>query len=144
MQQTSLDTYLRRKYVQVALVYCNTLPRSLPRGITVEETTEESGTRYLYRLTAENENALNELTAHLEVENITYTSRIADTGGMKEKLFNDPNKSFTMQVAWIMLIITILAIAFSGLPVHLWKTLSEDPNPIEKKEAPALIDKSKQ
>ena len=144
MQQTSFDTYLRRKYVHVAQVYCNTLPRSLPHGINVEETTEESGTRYLYRLTAEDEKALTELTAHLEVENITYTSRIADNEGMQDKLFNDPNRSFTMQVAWIIFIIAILSIAFSGLPVHLWKTLSEDPNPIEKNEAPAIIDKSKQ
>jgi len=129
MQQTAIDRWLRKKFVYVSQVYCNTLPHSLPPGVTLEETDEETGSRYLYRMTTENERALNELTAHLEVANITYTSRIAERESLPKKLFGNPHKSFTMQVAWLFLIITILAIAFSGLPVYLWKTLSAEEEP---------------
>tara|TARA_R110002096_G_scaffold332415_1_gene526453 strand:+ start:1471 stop:1917 length:447 start_codon:yes stop_codon:yes gene_type:complete len=124
MQQTPLDRWLRKKYVYVSHVYCNTLPQGLPYGVTVEETTGESGSMYLYRLTPENDKILDELTAHLEVANITYTSRVSDNEGLGDKMLNDQNKSFTMQIAWLIFIVIILAVAFSGLPVHLWKTLS--------------------
>ena len=143
MQQTSFDRYLARKYLHVAQVYCNTLPQSLPEGITVEESTEESGTRYLYRITADSDKALKALTKNLEVENITFTSRIADKQGLPNKLFNNPNKSFTMQVAWLIVIMAIISLVASGLPVRLWKTLSVDPDPIEKREQREIIDRSK-
>lgn len=143
MQQTSFDRYLARKYLHVSHVYCNTLPQDLPRGVKVEETTEESGTRYLYRMTPANDKVLKELTKNLEAENITFTSRIADKQGIPNKLFNNPNKSFTMQVAWLILLIAVISVAASGLPVYLWKTLSVDPDPIEKRDRPKIIDKSK-
>ncbi len=139
MQQTTLDRWLRKKYVYVSQVYCNTLPHGLPYGVSVEETTEESGGKYLYRLTPENDKILDELTAHLEVANITYTSRIADNAGMGDKMLNDPNKSFTMQVAWLIFIIAILAIVFSGLPIHLWKTLSAEDDETDGKKKAHLI-----
>jgi len=90
----------------------------------VDETTEESGGRYLYRMTAANDRALNELTAHLEVANITYTSRVADGEGWNNKLFNNPEKSFTMQVVSTILLIGIIAFVLSGMPIHLWQTLT--------------------
>ncbi|MEM7603600.1 MAG: hypothetical protein AAF357_19580, partial [Verrucomicrobiota bacterium] len=99
----------------------------------VDETTEESGGMYLYRMTAENDKALNELTAHLEVANITYTSRVSDEEGLNSKLFNNPEKSFTMQVVSIILLIGVIAFILSGLPVHLWQTLTVKDGDIELK-----------
>lgn len=141
MQQTSIDRFLRKKYVYVTYVYTNTLPRALPYGVTVDETTAEMGSMYLYRLTAVTDAQLNELTARLEVENITYTSRIADQKGVSDKMFNNSHRSFTMQIAWLIFIIAILAIIFSGLPVYLWKTLSvkEEPSDGNNKKASALV-----
>ncbi|MEM6277925.1 MAG: hypothetical protein AAF733_00500 [Verrucomicrobiota bacterium] len=133
MQQTSIDRFLRRKYVQKMVVYCNTLPYAIPEGIVVEETTAESGGMYLYRMTAANDRALNELTAHLEVANITYTSRVCDEDGLNGKLFNNPEKSFTMQVISIILLIGVLAFILSGMPVHLWKTLTTKDEDVEIK-----------
>ena len=126
MQKTGLDRWLQKKYIYVTQVYCNTLPHHIPSGVDLDETTEETGGRYLYRFTTRNDRELNELTAHLEVENITYTSRIGKCGGFKAKLFNDPQKSFTMGVFWVIFIIIILAVIFSGLPVKLWNELSAD------------------
>lgn len=126
MQQTKLDRALQRRFVQRTQVFCNTLPYSIPTGVQVDETTEESGGRYLYRLTAPNDAALNELTAHLEVANITYTARIKDQGGLSGKLFNNPNKSFTMRIAWVIFTIVVLSIIFSGLPVRIWNDLTAD------------------
>jgi hypothetical protein len=140
MQQTSIDTWIRRKYVYVTHVYANTLPRTIPSGVKVEETTPEMGGMYLYRFTAHTDRELNELTAHLEVANITYTSRVDDEKGTANKLFNNPNRSFTMQIAWVIVIISILAILFSGLPVHLWKTLSvETEEEVQKKQKKSSI-----
>ena len=126
MQQTKLDRALQRRFVQRTQVFCNTLPYSIPTGVQVDETTEESGGRYLYRLTAPNDAALNELTAHLEVANITYTARIKDQGGLSGKLFNNPNKSFTMLIAWFIFTIVVLSIILSGLPVRIWNDLTAD------------------
>lgn len=126
MQQTKFDRLMQRKFVQRTQVFCNTLPYAIPDGVQVDETTEESGGRYLYRLTAPNDAALNELTAHLEVANITYTARIKEEGGLAGKMFNNPNKSFTMQIAWAIFTIIIAAILFSGLPVKIWNDLTAD------------------
>ena len=124
MQQTHLDNYLRKKYVYFTYVYCNTLPREIPDGVKLDETTEEMGGMYLYRFTCETDEQLTELTAHLEVANITYASRVSDHKGASNKAFNNPGKSFTMQIAWVIFVIAILAIIFSGAPVRMWKELS--------------------
>jgi len=113
------------------VVYCNTLPYAIPEGVIVEETTVESGGMYLYRMTAKNDRALNELTAHLEVANITYTSRVCDQSGLQSKLFNDPEKSFTMQIVSIVLLIGMIAFILSGMPIHLWQTLTAKDESVE-------------
>lgn len=124
MQQTKLDRLMQRKFVQRTQIFCNTLPYAIPDGVAVDETTVESGGRYLYRLTAPNDATLNELTAHLEVANITYTARIKDEEGLAGKIFNNPNQSFTMQIAWVIFTIIIISILFSGLPVKIWNDLT--------------------
>lgn len=126
MQQTKLDRMMQRKFVQRTQIFCNTLPYAIPDGVEVDETTEESGGRYLYRLTAPNDAALNELTAHLEVANITYTARIKDDEGLAGKMFNNPNKSFTMRIAWVIFTIIIAAVILSGLPIKIWNDLTAD------------------
>ena len=126
MQKTGLDRWLQMKYVYVCKVYCNTLPKSIPEGAVLEETTHESGGRYLYCFTLADDVQLNELTAILELENITYTSRVSEKGGLVGRLFNNPGKSFTLQVAWLCFTVIVLSIIFSGLPVKLWEHLSAD------------------
>lgn len=144
MQQTHLDRWLRKKYVYTTHVYCNTLPRTIPEGIAVEETTEESGGMYLYKFMVPNDEALNELTARLEVANITYTSRIADETTTSGKLFNNPHKSFTMQIAWTILLLIIVGVILSGLPVQIWEKYSaKDLDMDKKKQAQTtLVDES--
>lgn len=137
MQQTSIDRWLRKEFVYVCKVYCNTLPQHVPDGALLEEATEEAGGRYRYCFTVYNDRQMNELTANLEVANITYTSRVSEKGGTAGKLFNNPEKSFTLQVAWIVLILFIIAIAFSGLPVRLWTYLSAEEEAPGKKPVPA-------
>ena len=124
MQKTGLDRYLQMKYVYVCKVYCNTLPPSVPEGAILEETTHESGGRYLYCFTVADDVQLNELTAVFELNNITYTSRISEKEGLVGKLFNNPGKSFTLQVAWLCFTVIVLTVIFSGLPVRLWTYLS--------------------
>lgn len=124
MQQTSFDRWLRKKYVYLTYVYANSVPRTIPDGVTMEETTQETGGMYLYRFGCPTDQLLNELTARLEVENITYTSRIAHGDGLNHKLFDNPNSSFTMQLAWLIFTIVIAAIMFSGLPKKLWEKYS--------------------
>ena len=135
MQQTNLDRWLRKKYVYTTHVYCNTLPRALPDDVVVDETTEEAGGMYLYRLLVPNDAALNELTARLEVENITYTSRVADETAASGKFFNNPNKSFTMQLAWLIFVLIIVGIIASGIPTRLWLKYTADVDEIGKKKA---------
>lgn len=137
MQQTSIDRWLRKEFVYVCKVYCNTLPQDIPSGVVLEETSDDSGGRYRYCFTVHNDRQMCELTANLEVANITYTSRVSEREGTCGKMFNNPEKSFTLQVAWILLIVTIIVIAFSGLPVRLWTYLSAEEEEPGKKPAPA-------
>jgi hypothetical protein len=45
-----------------------------------------------------------------------------------------------LQIAWLALIFLIIAIAFSGLPVRLWKYLSaEEEDGKAKKPKPAAV-----
>jgi hypothetical protein len=82
---------------------------------------------------------MSELTALLEVANITYTSRVSERAGTVSKLFNNPEKSFSLQVAWMIFISIIIAIAFSDLPVRIWTYLSADESeaPVKKPAATA-------
>ncbi|MBP6784093.1 MAG: hypothetical protein KA152_09925 [Verrucomicrobiales bacterium] len=132
MQKTALDRWLQMKYVYVCKVYCNTLPQSIPQGAVLEETTHESGGRYLYCFTLTDDVQLNELTATLELDNITYTSRVSEKGGLVGKLFNNPGKSFTLQVAWLCFTVIVLIVIFSGLPVKLWTYLSAEEESVKK------------
>ena len=138
MQKTTLDSWLRRKYVYETYVYCNTLPREVPEGITLDETTAEAGGMYKYRFIVPDERLVNELTARLEVANITYTSRIGDKASTQQKLLNNPYTSFTMQMAWIIVIGIIAIIILSGLPQRIWEKYSaieEEPEGKKKRAA---------
>jgi hypothetical protein len=94
--------------------------------VTLEESVDEGAGRYRYCFTVTNDRQMSELTALLEVANITYTSRVAERPGTLGKFFNNPEKSFSLQVAWLLFIIAIISIAFSGLPVRLWEYLSAE------------------
>ena len=126
MQQTSFDRWLQRRFVHQTRFYCNTLPRSLPRGVLLVETDAEKGGRYLYRITARDEGVIGEITSALEAENITYTSRVSERAGIAARLFCNPNRSFTMSVLWISFVIVCLALIFSGLPGEAWQWLLSD------------------
>ncbi len=126
MQQTSIDRWLRKEFVYICKVFCNTLPDQIPHGIKLDDAGDESAGRYRYCFTVCNDRQMSELTAILEVSNITYTSRVSERGGTAGKLFNNPEKSFSLQMAWVVFIFLIIAIAVSGLPVHLWKILSAE------------------
>ncbi len=139
MQQTSIDRWLRKEFVYVCKVYCNTLPQDIPHGVVLDEADDESAGRYRYCFTVHNDRQMTELTARLEVANITYTSRVSERAGTAGKLFNNPQQSFTLQIGWIVLILTIIAIVFSGLPVRLWTYLSaEEEVPGKSKKAKAV------
>jgi len=124
MQQTAFDRRLKHQFVYYTQVFCNTLPRALPEGVSLEETTPEMGSLYLYRISVPNDRLLSEVTARLEVENITYTSRVVEKEGIRRSTFGNPNKSFTMQVAWTVFFLIVLGVILSGLPGYLWRTLS--------------------
>ncbi|HRQ87839.1 MAG TPA: hypothetical protein PLA50_03515 [Bacteroidia bacterium] len=126
MQQTAIDRWLRKEFVYVSKVFTNTLPSHLPAKVRLEESGSESDGRYRYRFTAADDRQLSELTALLEMENITYTTRVFERGGMAGKLFNDPNKSFTLRVAWILFTLFIISIITSGLPIRLWNYLAAE------------------
>ena len=139
MQQTSIDRWLRKAFVYICKVYCNTLPIRVPDGVTLEESGDDAAGRYRYCFTVSNDKQMSELTALLEVANITYTSRVSERAGTVSKLFNNPEKSFSLQVAWMIFISIIIAIAFSDLPVRIWTYLSADESetPLKKPAATA-------
>lgn len=126
MQQTSIDRWLRNQFVYVCKVYTNSLPSQVPENVILDDAGGDSQGMYRYCFTIRNNKQMSELTAHLEVANITYTSRVSERDGLVGKLFNNPERSFTLRVAWILFTILIISIILSGLPVRLWNQLSAD------------------
>lgn len=127
MQQTSIDRWLRRQFVYVCTIYCNSLPEEMiPKGVRVDDAGDGNPGRYRYCLTVSNDRQLRQLASALELAGITYTSRVTERGGAVGRLFNHPDKSFTLQIAWIAFMAIIIAVAISGLPIRLWIYLSAD------------------
>ena len=125
MQQTKLDQWLRKKLIYINRVYCNTLPEKLPFGLQLEEAPEESGGRYLYKLSTRSETVLADLAKALRRENITYTSRIEDRQVWFHGLLNNPHKSFTYRMAWLGIYAGIAIFILSGAPLKIWRNLNE-------------------
>lgn len=126
MQQTQLDLWLRRRFVYINRVYCNTLPERLPLGLLVEEAPEESGGRYLYKLTTRSEPVLKDLVQALEMQNITYTSRVDDLEAWYTKYLNNPHKSFTFSMVWVLFGVMGFIFAVSGAPQKIWAALMDE------------------
>jgi hypothetical protein len=126
MQQTALDQWLRKKFIFINRVYCNTLPQSLPFGLTVEEAPEESGGRYLYKLSTRSERVLEDISQQLEDENIIFTSRVEDRDTPFNWLFNHPHKSFTYRAMWTLIAIGGAIFSLSGMPQKVWAMLTEE------------------
>lgn len=132
MQQTSLDRWLRKKFIFIHRVYCNTLPRSLPFGIKIEDAPEESGGRYLYKLSTRSDRVLGEIANALEAENITFTSRVEDRSTPLNWLFNHPHKSFTFRMVWGLIALAGLLFSISGMPQKIWAMLIEEETVVEE------------
>lgn len=132
MQQTNIDLWLRRKFIYITRVYCNTLPDKLPLGLLVEEAPEESGGRYLYKLTTRSEKLVNELVEVLKINNITYTTRVEDRDVWMAKWLNNPHQSFTFRMAWYMVGVIFLIFVLAGGPQKIWAALNEEETPVEE------------
>lgn len=138
MQQTSIDRWLRRQFVYVCKIYCNCLPEEIPKGVRIDDAGDGNPGRFRYCLTVSNDRQLRQLASALEFAGITYTSRVTERNGAVGKLFNHPDKSFTLQLAWIAFMAIIIAFALSGLPIRLWIYLSaEDPEESREPRPPA-------
>ena len=132
MQQTIFDQWLRKKLIYINRVYCNTLPGSLPLGLQVEEAPDESGGRYLYKLSTRSETVLEELSEALQSENITYTSRVEDRKVWYNRWLNNPHKSFTYRMAWLGILFSIVIFILSGAPMRIWEKLTEEEAAVEE------------
>ncbi len=132
MQQTPLDRWLRKKFIYITRIYCNTLPTDLPPGLTVEEAPEESGGRYLYKLSTTSDKLLERVVDQMRNQNVTYTSRVEDRKVWYGRLLNNPNKSFTYRCVWAGLAISGLVLSLSGLPQRLLEHLLAEEEVIEE------------
>jgi len=101
MQQTSLDNWIKRKYVFCYGVLLSTLPSRIPAAAKVEPA-EHASYRFLVVCVSEEQfNALIDTCRH---EMISYAPHIRNRTGMVAHLLCPPNHdSFTMRLFWNML-----------------------------------------
>jgi len=126
MQQTPLDRWLRKKFLFVTSLYCNTLPDDLPKELVIDEAGEESGARFRYKLTTRSEEIIEDATECFRMQNITYTSRVSDREVWFSKYLNNRQKSITFQLIWVLFALAAVGIVFSGAPVKLWHALVDE------------------
>ena len=135
MQQTAIDRWLRKKFIYIHRVYCNTLPKKVPFGIKVETSPEESGGRYLYKLSTRSEGGQSKLADLLANESITFTSRVEDRNVWYARFLNNPHKSLTYRVAWALIAMFFGLLAAMGMPQKVFNHLVSDQELIgEEKE----------
>lgn len=139
MQQTAFDRWLRKKFIYITRIYCNTLPSEIPPGLRVEEAPEESGGRYLYKISSSSERLVNRVADAMRMENITYTSRVEDKQAWYSRWLNDPRKSFTYRLAWMGVGLAGLAFSVLGGPQKLWSIINEEEPEEVAKAAPAEV-----
>ena len=132
MQQTRLDRWLIKKFVHINRVYCNTLPEDIPWGVKVEEAPVESGGRFLYKLTTRSEKLLNQVADEMQMQNITYTSRVEERKVWYGKFINNPHKSFTFRMIWTSIGVFAFLFAVSGLPGMILDHLLADEEVMEE------------
>lgn len=126
MQQTAIDRWLRKKFIYITRVYCNTLPNDIPPGMLVEESPEESGGRFLYKLSTRSDKDLAEFVEAMSYQNITYTSRVEDRPVWYARYLNNPHKSVTYQMIWVAIGIVFLTVCVTGGPQKLWAYLTAE------------------
>ncbi len=126
MQQTSLDRWLRKKFLFVTAIYCNTLPDDLPKELSIEEAGEESGARFRYKLTTRKEEIIEDATECFRMQSITYTSRVSDREVWFSKYLNNRKKSITFQLIWALFALASAGLVYSGAPSKLWQALVDE------------------
>ncbi len=126
MQQTPFDQWLRRKFLYVTQIYCNTLPEGLPSELPIEEAGEESGGRFRYTMTTRDEEIVAETVECFRMQTITYTSRVYDRDVWFAKYLNSRQKSMTFRVVWLLICLTFVGFIVSGLPIRIYDYLVSD------------------
>ncbi len=132
MQQTSFDLWLRKKFLFVTALYCNTLPEDLPPELTIEEAADESGARFRYKLETRREDVIEDATECFRMQNITYTSRVSDRKVWFSKYLNNRKKSVSFQLIWVLIMLGLAGFVFSGIPVKVWNSLIEEEPAVEE------------
>ena len=135
MQQTSFDQWLRRKFLFVTQIYCNTLPEGLPEELSVEEADEESGGRYHYTMKTRDDELVADTVECFRMQNITYTSRVYDRDVWFAKYLNNRTKSMTFRIVWLSMFLAFVGFVFSGAPMAIVHYVMDEEEEVEEVEA---------
>jgi hypothetical protein len=134
MQQTSFDQWLRRKFLFVTQIYCNTLPEDLPEELAVEEADEESGGRYRYTMSTRDELLVADAVECFRMQNVTYTTRVHDRDVWFAKYLNSRTKSMTFRIVWLCMFLALVGFVFSGAPLAIYHYVMDDEEDVEAVE----------
>jgi hypothetical protein len=102
MQQTSVDHYLKKKFVYRYEIFCNRIPSSLPPNVLLTTGDDSNHGKWGHLLICGNEDAYQNSIALLRSNRILFFPTISEREGVVGHLLNpqSPNLSFTWNSLW--------------------------------------------
>jgi hypothetical protein len=102
MQQTSLDHFLKKRFVFQYEISCNRIPPTLPKGVTLSTGKDSDHGKWGHLLTCEDEDAYQSLIALLRSQRILFFPTIIEREGLIGHVLNPEGvyQSFTWNSFW--------------------------------------------
>lgn len=102
MQQTSLDHFLKKRFVYQYEISCNRIPPHLPKGVTLKTGRDSDHGKWGHLLVCDNEDAYQSSIALLRSQRILFFPTINEREGIVGHVFNPvgQNQSFTWNSFW--------------------------------------------
>jgi len=99
MQQTKLDRWLQKTFVNETLILTVRQPPVIPKGINLLELPQSLSNNFRYKLVVRKQKDVDAILAALKKNSQTFTTRIQHRKGLAAKYFSNPNgKSFSINL----------------------------------------------
>ena len=119
MQLTSIDRWLRERFIYRTHVYTMRLPDGgLPSEVLVEELEETPNRRYRYRLIVNAKRDVESLLGVLRAGNLMFATRVVETNPWYKPIIAPVGKSFFFRVFWWgVAAVSVMAVLFLSYQV---------------------------
>lgn len=118
---TSVDHWLREKFILQTHVYTLRLPKELPRGIKVRELAVSPSSHYKYRLITNSNATTDKLIEKLGEGGLMFKTQVVEKKTFLKPLICPKGGSVLLTAFWM---ISLIGLTFGS--IKMFKTLAQD------------------